>query len=83
MAMRENSKNTKVSISKTITKDLGIDSKKKKKDDLVCDILTNSTKSDTLSPIVRDFLSLTLHLHRSKKSVTFQQGFLSAVGSIK
>ena len=57
MATRENLKKTNVSILKTIAKDLGIDSKKKKKDDLICDILANSTNTDALSPVVEVFSS--------------------------
>ncbi|XP_078339029.1 uncharacterized protein LOC111113595 [Crassostrea virginica] len=57
MATRENLKKTNVSILKTIAKDLGIDSKKKKKDDLICDILANSTNTAALSPVVEVFSS--------------------------
>ena len=56
MATRKNLKKTNVSILKTIAKDLGIDSKKKK-DDLICDILANSTNTDALSPVVEVFSS--------------------------
>lgn len=56
MAMRENLKKTNVNILKSITKDLGIECNKKK-DDLICDILANSTSTDALFPIVEVFSS--------------------------
>lgn len=55
MATRENLKKTNISILKKIATDLGIDIKKKKKDDLICDILVNSTSIDSLCPIVEVF----------------------------
>uniref|UniRef100_A0A8W8LEU1 SWIM-type domain-containing protein n=1 Tax=Magallana gigas TaxID=29159 RepID=A0A8W8LEU1_MAGGI len=55
MATREHLKKTNISILKKIATDLGIDIKKKKKDDLICDILVNSTSIDSLCPIVEVF----------------------------
>lgn len=55
MATREHLKKTNISILKKIATDLGIDIKKKKKDDLICDIIVNSTSIDSLCPIVEVF----------------------------
>ena len=57
MATRGNLKKKNLSILKNLAKDLGIDSKKKKKDDLNRDILANSTNADALSPVVEISIS--------------------------
>ncbi|XP_062579262.1 uncharacterized protein LOC134241208 [Saccostrea cucullata] len=57
MATREHLKKTNIGILKTIALDLGIDCKKKKKDDLICDILASSTSTDALCPTVEVFSS--------------------------
>lgn len=69
MATREHLKKTNISILKKIATDLGIDSKKKKKDDLICDILANSTSVDSLCPIVEVFSSCDPTLSQFKENL--------------
>ena len=57
MATREHLKKTNIGILKAIALDLGIDGKKKKKDDLICDILASGTSTDALCPTVEVFSS--------------------------
>ena len=52
MATREGLKKTNISVLRALATDLGIDAKKKKKDDLICDIITSQTPTDCLTPVV-------------------------------
>nr|XP_022300882.1 uncharacterized protein LOC111109087 [Crassostrea virginica] len=52
MATREGLKKTNISVLRALAADLGIDAKKKKKDDLICDIITSQTPTDCLTPVV-------------------------------
>ena len=49
MATREGLKKTDISVLRALATDLGIDAKKKKKDDLICDIITSQTPTDIVS----------------------------------
>lgn len=53
MATRENLKKTNISVLRNIASDLGINSKKKKKDDLICDILSSQAPEVSLTPVVQ------------------------------
>ncbi|XP_061190857.1 uncharacterized protein LOC133198978 [Saccostrea echinata] len=52
MATRENLKKTNVSVLRSIAADLGINSKRKK-DDLICDILSSQTPAALITPVVQ------------------------------
>uniref|UniRef100_A0A8W8NR40 YqaJ viral recombinase domain-containing protein n=1 Tax=Magallana gigas TaxID=29159 RepID=A0A8W8NR40_MAGGI len=51
MATRGNLKKTNISVLRNIASDLGINSKKKKKDDLICDILSSQAPEVSLTPV--------------------------------
>lgn len=53
MATRENLKKTNINVLRNIASELGINSKKKKKDDLIWDILSSQAPEVALTPVVQ------------------------------